>query len=75
MNLQEESENPERMSRLCELTELGLSVEAAREMHDNVIEIEKINKLLRDKKKKEQMGKTPREQQAKDGDVDQAFEW
>ena len=75
VDLRDELENPERMSRLCELTELGLSVEAAREMHDNEKEIEKINKLLRDKKKKEQMGKKPKEQQAKDGDVDQAFEW
>ena len=77
MDLREDYDNPERMLCLCELTELGLSIEAAREMHDNEKEIEKINNLLREKKKKESFRtmNSSEGQQAKDGDVEQPFTW
>ena len=71
------------MTRLYDLTELGLSIEAAREMHDNEIEIEKVNNLLREKKKYEATGKAFKRQvgdakgnsQAKDEVEDQSFRW
>ena len=78
VKLREESENPERMNRLIELTEIGLSIDAAREIHDNEMEIEKINKLIGEKKKssvakRPDFKKTTREE--KDGEADNAFEW
>ena len=83
VELREESENPERMTRLYDLTELGLSIEAAREMHNNEIEIEKVNNLLRGKKKyeatcmayKRQVGDAKGNSQAKDEVEDQSFRW
>ena len=56
--LRAESENPARMTRLHDLTELGLSLEAAREMCDNEAEIQNVNDLLKEKKKKESQANT-----------------
>ena len=77
-DLRAESENPERMTRLYDLTELGLTIEAAREIHDNEMEIEKINNLLREKKQNEAQSARRNQHdgnRAKDGNVDQAYKW
>ena len=78
VKLREESENPERMNRLIELTEIGLSIDAAREIHDNEMEIEKINKLIGEKKKSS-VAKRPEFKKTTceeiDGEADNAFEW
>ena len=78
IDLRAESENPERMKRLYDLTELGLTIQEAREMHDSELEIEKINNLLREKKRNENQSRAKEpgmNQQVKDGTSNQPFRW
>ena len=78
MEVREEYDNPAKMERLYDLTELGLTLEAAREMYDSEMEIKKIDSLLQEKKKKQDLdksNKTYHGSQAKDGVEDQAFRW
>jgi hypothetical protein len=78
MEVREEYNNPAKMERLYDLTELGLTLEAAREMYDSEMEIKKIDSLLQEKKKKQDLdksNKTYHGSQAKDGVEDQAFRW
>ena len=73
--LRADSENPARMTRLHELIDLGLSLEAAREMCDNEEEIQNVNNLLKEKKKKESQANTSNGLPVTDGNKDRSFEW
>ena len=73
--LRADSENPARMTRLHELIDLGLSLEAAREMCDNEEEIQNVNNLLKEKKKKESQANTSNGLPVTDGKKDRSFEW
>ena len=63
---------------MYDLTELGLTIEAAREMHDSEMEIKKVNELLREKRRNESQRRTNEphvNQQVKDGKSDHSFSW